>query len=211
MSTYKCKIKQEARSLALSTSRRKKTFLCMPGEFCYCVIQALENGTINRNSFIIFVENGIGARGPVVSMRLRRNLYRKIYRTLKSLGLNNVMGHFGELEDLRLPPNSIDFAFIDCCGELTEVKEDWLKNHLLPCLTKRAIVSTTFSATMRSKHGKRLVKKFPKKKPAIKSFVLPDHIQATLRKIFRGCKASSFIFYKAEDAIHHMITSRFSI
>lgn len=105
--------KNEARNVVLSTKRKFKSILMLPGDQCLDVRQMLEEGSINLDTHITVVE-----RDP--------EIFLNIDKTIKNLGFNSVHMMNTELTSADLGDRVYDFMYLDTCSELTLRMVSWL-------------------------------------------------------------------------------------
>ena len=97
--------KNEARNTVLSTDRKFKSILMLPGDQCLDVRQMLEEGSISLDTHVTVVE-----RDP--------DILKNIQKTFKGLGITNTLFLNEELVDVNLT-RIYDFMYLDTCSELT--------------------------------------------------------------------------------------------
>lgn len=105
--------KNEARNIVLSTKRRFKSILMLPGDQCLDVRQMLEEGSINLDTHITVIE-----RDP--------EIFLNIDKTIKKLGFNSIHMMNTELTSADLGDRVYDFMYLDTCSELTLRMVSWL-------------------------------------------------------------------------------------
>jgi hypothetical protein len=55
----------------------------------------------------------------------------------------NITTHEGMLQQSRLKPNSLDFAFLDFTGNMDESIYDWMRRVLAPAITAKGVIAIT--------------------------------------------------------------------
>lgn len=136
--------KSYARSIAVEKrGQPAKTALFLPSNDSLCLKEALDNGTINKNTFIIAIE-----RDPKIATKIKRTLAGLKFKTQPHV-------HVGEIDDLDLPNvvgnRRIDFAFFDLCNQLNQNIILWflrLRNENV--FAKNADIAFTFSMLYRN-------------------------------------------------------------
>jgi len=134
-------MKEAARSLAVRSDKKNpaKVYLGLPGSGCKCVREALKQGTIDADTFVIAVE-----RDPETADLIETQLnglvkdYHLHRDTITTLNIDTV------LQDRK-----VDFAFLDFCGSLYNELAQWLvdQRHIF---TDDAQVAFTFSICPRA-------------------------------------------------------------
>lgn len=114
--------KNKARTIALTTKRKAvKTAMFFPSNSCLDLQEALANGLITQDTYLILVE---GERGFLGQMKLDQ-----IHRFLRKNGLSNFYIHNQKVHKLNLERvlngRKLEYMFFDICGYFTPEIKDW--------------------------------------------------------------------------------------
>ena len=150
--------KKEMRTIALGhEGKAVKVAIMFPSYSKKCIIEGLENGKFDSNTFMIAVEKD------------SRHI-KTIYNFLRS-NFKNYYIHKGPLESLKLDKildgRKVDYAFFDFCGNLTQLVAYWLHRYT-DCFKTDAKLIFTFYAKNRKKLFEKLIWKHTDKQ------VLPE-------------------------------------
>jgi len=134
-------MKEAARNLAVRSDKKTpaKVYLGLPGSGCKCVREALKQGTIDADTFVVAVERD-PATADLIETQLNGlvkdyHLHRDVVNTL-------------DLKEV-LQGRKIDFAFLDLCGSLDMKLAHWMYG-LKDVFTTDAVVAYTYSIQGRS-------------------------------------------------------------
>ena len=128
--------KESARVFAVRSDKKTpaKTYLCLPGSGCKCVREALKQGTIDADTFVIAVE-----RDPETADLIETQLNSLV----KDYHLHRDVVNTLDLKEV-LQDRRIDFAFLDLCGSLDMKLAHWMYG-LKDVFTTNAVVAYTYS------------------------------------------------------------------
>lgn len=115
-----------------------KHYVCLPGSACLCIKHALNNGVIDKNTFISFAE-----KNHLHNQTIHRIIYKLGYKT------NQVKSHT-QLESLKIE-RPIDLMFLDACCEYTNGIDNWVISQVVPNLTRASLIGITYAAHARSR------------------------------------------------------------
>lgn len=111
--------KDKTRQIATRKTKNAayKVALFMPSKECLCIKQALANGTIDRNTYVIIIERN-SEYIPSICEFLKNNFKRAYWFNgpLETCDLSNALKH----------KEKIDYAFFDICGFMTVGIAKWI-------------------------------------------------------------------------------------
>jgi hypothetical protein len=123
------------RTLAVDVGYAAKVYLTLPSDELRDILQALELGTINRNTFVIAVEK---------DKRKASTIAKKLAKLFRRFHVHNGQLHTLPLAEI-LNGQQIDLAFFDLCGQITPQVAKWLQSLTGEEFATGAVVSYTFN------------------------------------------------------------------
>ena len=114
--------------------RVAKTALFLPSHSCHCIKEALKQGVVDKNTYIVAVERD-------------RELIDRIRTTLDELGFVDYVVLHKDLEKVKtfpIPSRVFDFVYIDTCKGLTRPMQAWIKDVLSLWINYKTTACFTF-------------------------------------------------------------------
>lgn len=137
--------KQASREYVIGDYLQEHAAIFMPGwdeeagQAGQDIRTGIDTGSLDLSKRLIIVERD-EAIAPLIEQDIR------------SLGFADVRMHVGELADLDLTGERVDFAFIDLFGALDEKLCRWMRDQLAPVLTMGGTVGLTMAFARRNNH-----------------------------------------------------------
>jgi len=146
---YDDDLKNVYREMAVGEKASKnpaKVVLLLPSKGMLCYKLGLKKGTINKNTFCIFVEEV-----PKFAKRIRNvaNFAVKRGRIKGFIVVEKSLERWNAEKDLM--GMKIDLAFIDLCGEITPNIMFWIANQGQHVFADEAVISWTFQTGFRGR------------------------------------------------------------